>query len=234
MAINLEIVLEGLFSTIFVVISVIIGSIIISKYFEHKWINLLLAGIAWIGISEPWWPSTVSFLIALINQKGISIHLYFLIGNIFLPLFILCWLTVINDLLEVKRKNIINISYIVFALIFECIIYYYFFTDISKLGTLVSPVDVEYTIIVIVFLMTNLLIFCITGLLFAINSLKSDNNEIKLKGKFLLIAFVTFLIGAAIDSIITFPISRFILVFSGIAFYIGFILPEWVKRKFLH
>jgi len=233
MALNIDMFLEGLFTTIFVVLSVIIGLILISKYFEHKKKNLLLAGIVWIGISEPWWSSTVSFIIFLITQKGISIQLYYLIGNMFLPLTILCWLVVINDLLGVKRKMLIFISYIVFTLIFESILYYYFLTDISKIGALASPIDVEYTAVVVVFCLINLLIFCITGLLFAIKSLKSDNNEIKLKGKFLLIAFISFLIGATIDAIITLPISRFILMFSGITFYIGFLLPEWVKKRIL-
>ncbi len=105
--------------------------------------------------------------------------------------------------------------------------------DISQIGVFVSPVNFIFKPIMIFYLLVNLLIFIIAGLLFAFESLKSEKAETKLKGKFLVIAFVLYLLGATIEAIETFPPSRLILVVSGIFFYIGFLLPDWIKKRFL-
>lgn len=77
----------------------------------------------------------------------------------------------------------------------------------------------------------------ITEIIFGQSSLKSDNPEIKLKGKFLILAFVSWSIGAVLDAalplnIMTLMLARIILILSAIEFYCGFILPNFVKRIF--
>ena len=76
------------------------------------------------------------------------------------------------------------------------------------------------------------------GVLIAINSIKSDTPEIKLRGKFLLAAFISWSFGAIADAtipltVITLPIIRIILITSAIEFYIGFVLPDWIKKRLL-
>ena len=78
----------------------------------------------------------------------------------------------------------------------------------------------------------------IPGILIARESLKSDDKEIKLKGRFLLAAFISWTIGAIMDAalqpnIITLTIARLILISSALEFYTGFLLPEKVKKIFL-
>ena len=78
----------------------------------------------------------------------------------------------------------------------------------------------------------------IPGILIARESLKSEDREIKLKGRFLLIAFISWTIGALMDAaldpnIITLTIARLILISSAIEFYCGFLLPERIKKIFL-
>ena len=80
MAIDTSIVINGLFSLLFVIFSVIIGSKIALKYREYKQRTLILVGITWITMSKPWWGSSVSFLVYLFNGVGISIVLYILIN----------------------------------------------------------------------------------------------------------------------------------------------------------
>ena len=75
-----------------IIMAILIGLIIVSKYFEHKNITLLLVGLTWIGISSPWWPSTVSFLVILITNRGISLQLFLFLGNFFIPIAILLWI----------------------------------------------------------------------------------------------------------------------------------------------
>jgi hypothetical protein len=78
----------------------------------------------------------------------------------------------------------------------------------------------------------------ITGTLFGRKSLRSDNPEIKLKGKLLIIAFWSFFIGAIFEiishiSIIILIVGRIILISSAIEFYSGFLLPNWMKKLLL-
>jgi len=78
----------------------------------------------------------------------------------------------------------------------------------------------------------------ITGILFARESLRSESLEMKIKGKFLIIAFLSFTIGAFLDSLIlrgafTVILTRLILISASIEFYFGFILPNWVKKIFI-
>jgi len=64
-----------------------------------------------------------------------------------------------------------------------------------------------------------------------------------LKGKFIILAMLFFAIGTGLDGLkpILFPdyiglvlvINRLILISSAITFYIGFTLPNWVKKLFL-
>ncbi len=202
------------------------------RYFEHKKNNLLLVGLAWIGLSEPWWPSSISFIITLIDGIGLDFVSYVFIGNFFIPFFVLCWLLAMIDLLGIRRKKVTLTIYISISTIFEIIFLYLLFTTPALIGEMLNPVDIDYDIFIIVFLLFNLILVFSTGLFFSIRSLKSENITIRLKGKFLLIAFLSFCIGTAIDVIISTPFARIILVSSAIEFYIGYMMPDFILTLF--
>ena len=219
------VIINGIFSLIFVVVCIIVGLLIFSQYFKLRDRNLLLVGIAWMGLSEPWLPSSISFLVALVNGKGLTLEVYIFLGNFFL--------IAMTDLLVIEKKKTILIACGIFVIFFEIFMIYYILTDPSFLGELVSPVDIDYTIYAIVLLFANLLIFFITGFLFVIKSIQSEIPKIRLKGKLLLVAFICFLIGTALDLIATTPLFRLILVLSAIIFYMGYILPKPITKLFL-
>ena len=87
----------------------------------------------------------------------------------------------------------------------------------------------------------------VTGVIFAQKSVKSDDREIRLKGKLLRAAFITFSVAAVLDSMlgtifedpsdpllaIFVVVVRILLIFSAIEFYGGFLLPRWMKEIFL-
>ncbi len=233
MAIDTNIVINGLFSLLFVIFSLIIGLKIALKFREYKQRTFILIGITWIGMSKPWWGSSIGFLVYLINGVGISIFLYILINFSFISLIIIVWLVALNDLTSLKKFKVIIGAFIIYAIIFEALILYFLATDISILGVLTDPVNIDLGLFLIVYLLLDLVIFIISGFYFAFKSLKSDKPEIKLKGKFLLLAFLIYLIGAAIETVLSFPPSRLILVLSAIMFYIGFMMPEIIKKRFL-
>lgn len=58
-------IINGTLSLIYVAISIIIVLAMVSKYFKYKPRTILLVGIAWTGLCEPWLSSAISFLIFL-------------------------------------------------------------------------------------------------------------------------------------------------------------------------
>ena len=101
------------------------------------------------------------------------------------------------------------------------------------LGTTASPVDIDFGPIGQVFLAYILVVFLITGFVFAIKTLKIDDPKPKLRGKFLLIAFLLFLTGAILELIIYSIINKIFILSSAIIFYIAFVMPEKIEKIFL-
>jgi hypothetical protein len=231
-------IINGIFSIIFVAISLLVGLIIFSKYIQYKEKIYLFVGATWILISEPWWPSALSFLIAINNEVGLSEESYFLIGNIFIPVAIILWLIAFTEFLYTEKRKIILSVFIIYGIIFEILFFVFLSLDPALIGKLNPPVDVNYKSFIMVSLISFLLIVVISGFMFANLSLKSDDPEVRLKGKMLIVAYISFSIGALLDSSIPLIapliiITRLILILSALAWYGGFILPRWMRKIFL-
>ena len=233
MQLTAELVINGLFSILLIVVFVVVGFKILLKYKEYKKKIFFLTGIAWIGISEPWWPSATGFLMVLITGGGLSLEAYLILNNMFLPIFLFSWLMAVTEMVQTKRRVLILIVYLLIALILETLMIYYLITDISKLAVMVSPVDIDFGFITILHLAFNLIVFMISGILFSLKTLNLEDSENKLRGKFLLLAFILFLIGALLEIVITLPPNRIIILSSAIIFYIGFMMPKGIKTRFL-
>ncbi|MFX1380544.1 MAG: hypothetical protein ACFFA4_15770 [Promethearchaeota archaeon] len=229
---------NGIFSIIFVAISLLVGFIILSRFFKYKERIYLLVGATWIFISEPWWPSSISFLVALNNGVGITSEVYFLIGNIFVPLAIILWLFAFTEFMYTEKRKLIFSIFGVIGVVFEVLFFVFLFLNPSLIGALNGPVDVNYKSFIMIFLIIFLAIVVITGFLFANLSLKSKDPEVKLKGKLLIVAYIAFSVGALLDASVPFNeptivIIRLILILSAICWYGGFILPKWMKKFLL-
>ncbi|NVM35035.1 MAG: hypothetical protein HWN81_05535 [Candidatus Lokiarchaeota archaeon] len=229
---------NGIFSLIFVAISLFVGVIILSKYFRYKERIYLMVGATWIFISCPWWSSSLSFLVALSNGVGITPEAYFTIGNILIPCAIILWLLAFTEFLYTEKRKLILLVFALYGSIFEILFFAFLFINPNLIGDLNPPVDVRYNSFIMIFLISFLAIVVITGFLFANLSLKSKDPEVKIKGKLLVIAYITFSFGAVLDSAIplnevTIIITRLILIISAICWYGGFLLPKWMKKYLL-
>ena len=235
MQIGLTEILQGSFSLIFVIISVIIGLKIFIKYFEHKSNQLLFVGLTWIGLSTPWWPDSINLILILTTNSILSIEANFIIGTSAMPLFLLIWLKAFTEFAYREKQKLILITFLIVGLIFEIIFFYFLFTQPNFIGTFKTPFQVVYGIYIEIFLVIFLLVVLITGILFGKKTLSSEDPELKVKGKFLIAAFVLFTLGAFIDSIIPelFILARVVLDISAISFYFGFLLPDWFKERLL-
>ncbi|MFX1420191.1 MAG: hypothetical protein ACFE9N_14850 [Promethearchaeota archaeon] len=231
-------ILNGVFSLIFVAISLFVGLVILTRYMKYRERIYFYVGATWLLISSPWWPSCVSFLVAISNGIGIAPQVYFLIGNVLTPFAIVVWLLAFTEFMYTEKRKLILLIFTIIGVIFEILFFIFLFLNPGVIGQLNGPVDVNYESFIMVFLITFLSIVVISGFLFANLSLKSKEPEIKLKGKLLIIAYITFAIGAVLDSAIPLNevliiITRLILIASAICWYGGFILPKWMKKFLL-
>jgi len=219
-------------------ISIILGIKIILRYFKLKRRVFLLVGFTWILITTPWYPGAISFIHALIFKQPIPENLYFVIGNIFIPIALFLWITALTDLLYEKYQTLIQIIFILFGIFFYAVFFFLLFNAPNLIGETIGFTDVKYTGFIVIYSVIVLVIELVTGILFGLQSLKSDKEDIRLKGKFLILAFILFCLGVTIDALtsinfITLPIMRVLEISSAFLFYLGFILPDRIKRFFL-
>lgn len=234
--------LQGGFSLLFVIINLIVGAIIISRYFKHKKIEFLLVGIAWTGLAMPWVPDSINFIMIMTADVKLPVEIYLILGNAALPFFIVLWLAALLPLLgiEKSKSNMIVIFGSILSIIFEVIFFLLLFLDRDQIGKELGPFHYEFGLFIEVFLLLCIAIILVTGLMFARESLKSENKEINLKGKLLIVAFLLFIIAAILDSqggallnAVMVVSVRVLLITSAIFFYMGFVLPDWAKKIFL-
>lgn len=165
-------------------------------------------------------------------------HYYFVIGVVPLPITAYIWITAFTDLLYKKRQTTILLIFLITGIVFEMVFFTILLIDHTLIGEVTSPVDAEYEFFVTAYQLFLVVMVLITGLLFARQSLKSASPEIRLKGKLLFVAFISFVLGSVLEilsdiSIIILIVARLILISSSIEFYGGFILPKWMERLFL-
>ncbi|TXT60053.1 MAG: conserved membrane protein of unknown function [Promethearchaeota archaeon] len=238
MALELLEILNGIFSLIFVSVSIFIGIKIITKYFYFKRREFILMGVSWIGITSPWWGGSLSLIFSLILGEGLSLQLYLLVTITSLPLTIFLYLTAITDLVGKEKQRLILGLIFIIGLIFDIFYIFYSIADPNMLGVLESPIDITYKNFAVFYILFCLIAFILGGSVLAINSLKSDNQSVRLQGKFLFLAFISFFMGALLDAAViltlfTLFLTRIVLISSAIEFYIGFILPSGVKNLFI-
>jgi len=233
-------ILNGTLSLVCVIVSIIVGLTIISRYLKYKQVNLILVGITWIGVFSPWWPSTISFLVALITGTGLTPTMYFFIGFFASPLVITVWIVAFTSFKFKKQQKVIVGIYLIIGIAFEIYLLFTLFVanDPAQIGTLTGVCDTTYRGIAMYFSIFIVITMLVTGVLFGLASRKSENPEIRLKGMFLIIAFVSWVIGALLDAalpldFISLTIARIILISSALEFYCGFLLPNIVKKIFL-
>ncbi|MBD3253529.1 MAG: hypothetical protein GF383_00470 [Candidatus Lokiarchaeota archaeon] len=229
--------IQGSFSLILVIISFTLGIIIILKYFKLHSKQYIYVGISWIGMVFPWFPDALNFILIIVFQISLSPFICLFLGYGFLPFFMMCWLIVFTSLLYPNYQKIILLTMLIISIVIQSFFFFNLFTDINQIGSFVGPFQIRWSLFMALYLFFLILIIFTTGFLFSFYCLKSSNPEVNLKGKFLLIAFIFFTIAAVIEALGHLQpwiiiVTRFILIFSGINFYIGFIMPKKIEKFF--
>lgn len=246
-------ILQGSLSLVFVLISFIIGVIIISKYGKHKNRLFILVGLCWLILSTLWLPEAGSFLMSLIFQQTLATEWYFIMGIIFVPVALICWVIAYTDMINKQKQKLATVLIIIFSIVFEGLFFYYFFLDINLIGVInpLRPFSADLGYFLTILLLISFLVLFFTGIKFARKSIKSENKEVRIKGKLLLFAFIAFTIAALLEKVarsiligtvfmdpthpflsVMLVVVRLLLISSAIAFYGGFLLPRWMREIF--
>jgi len=235
---NAIIITNGLSSLIVTIVSIITGLKIASKYLQHKERVLIFAGITWLLMYEGWWGPSISFIILILTGESIAIELFFTISISLTPIAITLWMVAFTELKYKRFQKIIVGLFLIQALIFEIFSFYYLSVEPSMIIEQVGVIDAQYKSFIIFFFIEIAVILTTTGVLFARESLKINAPEIRLKGIFLLLGFISFIGGSVFDVFLelnsfTLLLYRSVLVFSSFSFYFGFFLPKWFRKVLL-
>ena len=131
----------------------------------------------------------------MIFDIELSPPFYFFIANAFIAPIHIVWIYALSDFLFPARKKLLVAIFSIEAIAFETLFLLLFFLDPLLIGDQKSYFVVEWAIWIQIYLLGSIALFLITGFLFARRSLKSPTKDLKLKGKFLIIAFDVVIIG---------------------------------------
>lgn len=228
---------NGILMIILVTIAIIVGLTIASKFFQYKQKEFLYVGIAWCFMVCPWYPGALSFIMVLLTGQYLPTETYMIIGNVFIPIAIVLWLAAWTEFLYEQKQKLIVTIFIIYGIIFLIIFFSLLSLDPSLIGN-VMGIDVKYGNFIAFYYVTIEIVILLTGYLFVKKSMHSDNPEIRLKSKFLLLAFIFYVIGSTLDTLltldwITLALFRGFEIASAFSFYLGFILPSFVKKIFI-
>ncbi len=190
----------------------------------------------------------------LIIKEPLPNELYFIIGNAFIPIALISWIIAYTEMVARDSRKLAITLILIFSAVFEIIFFSLLFIDINLLGVInpLVPFSADFGLFLTIFLLATILIVLATGLKFAQQSIHSEQDEIRLKGKLLQAAFIIFTIATILektarsillgvvfddpsDPILTLMLAivRTLLIISAFAFYGGFLLPRWIKELFL-
>ena len=230
-------ILNGSMSIVQVIINIIVGLMLISKYSKYKSRPLLFMGISMILLSEVWFTHGLALILILTTGSGLSPEMFFLCAFTLVPWATLAWMVVITDLMYKDKQKLILSIYALFGIVYSLVFFYLLFTNITLIGQLDSPIDPHTGPFMTGYLLIILINVFITGFLFFRESRKSQDPEIRLKGLLFFLSSTSFVIASILDTlplnIVIIILVRILLVLAAIEVYGAFLLPEWMKNLFL-
>ncbi len=231
--------LQGSITLAFVVISVILGISIMLRYRANKQVEFLLVGITWVFLMSGYYPDAINFVDILATNTQIPDLLYLTLATVFYPVLHVTWMQVFTELrYKEKQKTIMTVFWIE-SVAYEVYLVFSLVTNPAEVGIHLAPFYASFGTFVIIYFVASMALFLITGISFALFYLKSTSRENRLKGYFLLVAFVLFIVGVFIDLIfqpvtpLSLVVARVVLIIAGFEFFIGFVMPHWIKLIFV-
>jgi hypothetical protein len=228
---------------LFVVTSMILGLLIIARYFKYKKRVFLFVGLTWFGSVSTYWGYmfNIAHIFFLFDEIPILWMLFFSTGT--LAAVHVTWAISFTDLVYQEKKKKFLLVIFVESLAYEITYFTFLAIDTSLIGTKAAQFFIVWSPFVSIYIVATVILLIITGFLFTKESFKSDEEEVRLKGKFLVGAFITYGIGVVLElvcqqipleiAVYIITISRVLVIVAAFEFFFGFILPERIKRIFI-
>ena len=227
-------IINGILTSIFVFVSILIGLRIILKYNKHQIKELITVGFGMILISTHWWGNSFSFLLYIAFHYELETVPHLIIENIFTPIALILW---VYSICSLAFPTKIKMSLLIITPV--CIIYYLclfigLIVDPEILVIPLSRFDTRSTILLLYLKISALFVFITYTVLFGLNLIKDGDTIIQWKGKFLFLAIVFYSLGA-IGSMFLFSLAelvilRLLLILSSILFYFSFFIPDPLRK----
>jgi hypothetical protein len=236
---NPELIAMGFATLIFISFCLIIAIRMIYKGIKLKYYTISNIGVVFIGGATLWSGVALNFLTTLFLNTLPPWELHFLFHGGFIGIAIFFWIRGITSLAQIEkntRRDIMIISGFVLTVL-EILYIAILFTDYTLLGKPIEPIQVVYQPFSWIYLSISLGIFLISAAWFVIQTFRSEESKVQLQGKFLLFAGIFFLIGSILEiffsEIFILLTARFFITMAVLLGYIGFLMPERVKKIFL-
>ncbi|MFX1394869.1 MAG: hypothetical protein ACFFAH_15015 [Promethearchaeota archaeon] len=235
---NLQII-TGISSILILIAYQIVGLLIILKYRKFKDKTFIWWGIGILGVGLPWAGSGISFLFIIITGKGLTEVPYFFITLTWMAITLFFWMWTMTELMAKEKQKIILGIYAFVGIMFDLYLILNLITNPSAIGMLhTPPIDSTYIGLTMLYTLFVIASTSISLFIFIMKSFKSENPEVKLKAYFLLIALISQIFAGVADAFIeltitTLIITRIIIISSAIEGYIGWVLPEPIKKLFI-
>ena len=233
----------GICDTIFVIISLIIGIKMLSKYIKLKRRFFLTAALAWILLSVTWWGGVLSFFLYIMFEKKLNYILILILNNATVAFALMLWIYTICLVIYPERKKIILSIFLIICISYEILLLILIFISPNMVATISGTYFIKPQLFVIVFKLFAVITLLITGIIFSKKSLKSKDPEIQWKARFLSLAFISFFISifevlyvgvffesVSILTIIVIIVFRIFLISSVFEYYLGFFLPDKIAK----
>ena len=227
--------LNGILAILTFIVILILGIKMILQYKKYKVNTLLYLGISFIGLSARNWPKILTFIMILITEHAISPQLYFILGyghSIGLIFWMIGWISMTE--FNEKSQKIILGAYFSFEILYLSSFYIILFINPSSIGEYTPIFDEQIGSLILLHNIVFIGLLAITISKVYLDSRKSRNKDIRLKGLFLfngvLILFFFWFLYAFLDIELILSIGYIISLFF---FYIGQTFPNWIKKIIL-
>lgn len=202
----------------------------------------MFVGVAWLLFTMAYSGGTINFFSIVFTGSSYENILLFSILNVnFAPIIVAAWF---YAMLELFYSNYKYVKPILMFLLIACflietfVIYFEATNQFSLLGFMQTPFQYSYTLPLKIFTAGCVGITLLIGFFISFKSRKVNDIAIQLKGKYLLLAFTLLTVSTFLDAVISIinplftMIAKILLIIDGIAFYIGYFLPSWIRKYY--
>ena len=237
--------LSGLFCLLWIAFGCISGIVMLSKYKKVKEKTTITIFLTIVFLTSPWWGSFLQFISLLATQNRIPELLYVALGQIFLPISLIAWVYTITETTFPHLLKKMLIIYFLICIIYEIYLMIGLTLDYKLYVGYADPVDplnTSFRIIPIIYSGFAIISMAGIGAIAARILIRSDDDFLKWKGRFMLISFISFSIGAILDvglldqieiapvRTIIMIIARLLMMSGAVEIYFGFFLPKRIVK----